>query len=224
MADVLITPASGKIEFKDGSNNVDGKIELDGSGNLNITSPGGDIAIGDTTADVYIGDGVNNIDVIFEQAGAIRGATGVTLTVGSSDSNVKIGTINYPVADGTNGQVLTTNGSGTATWADAGGGLDETTATTSSTTQTSIASYSTTTYGTAKLLVTVKRGTARQISELLIAHDGTTAYATEYAIINTGTELATFDVDISGGNFRLLATATSATSTNYTVTEILVGA
>ena len=32
--DVLITPASRKIEFKDNSGNVDGKIELDTSGNL----------------------------------------------------------------------------------------------------------------------------------------------------------------------------------------------
>ena len=38
--DVLITPASRKIEFKDSAGNVDGKIELDSNGNLNITSPG----------------------------------------------------------------------------------------------------------------------------------------------------------------------------------------
>ena len=31
--DVLITPASRKIEFKDNAGNVDGKIELDGNGN-----------------------------------------------------------------------------------------------------------------------------------------------------------------------------------------------
>jgi hypothetical protein len=89
MSDVLITPASGKIEFYDGSSNLDAKIELDASGNLNITNPGGDIALGDTTADVYIGDGVNNIDIVFEQDGAVRGLTGVTLTLGQSDSYVE---------------------------------------------------------------------------------------------------------------------------------------
>ena len=88
--DVLITPASRKIEFKDNSGNVDGKIELDANGNLNITSPGGDIALGDTTADVYIGDGINNIDIVFEQDGEIRGLTGKTLTLGQSDSNVNV--------------------------------------------------------------------------------------------------------------------------------------
>jgi hypothetical protein len=106
----------------------------------------------------------------------------------------------------------------------ASGGLPESTASTSSTSQTSIATYSTTSYGTIKLVISVKRGTARQSSEILIVHDGTTASATEYAQINTGSELASFDVDISGGNVRLLATATSATTTNYTIAEILVGA
>ena len=71
--DVLITPASRKIEFKDNAGNVDGKIELDGNGNLNITSPGGDIGLGDPTADVFIGDGTNNVDIVFEQNGEIRG-------------------------------------------------------------------------------------------------------------------------------------------------------
>ena len=118
--DVLITPASRKIEFKDNAGNVDGKIELDANGNLNITSPGGDIGLGDATADVYIGDGTNNVDIVFEQNGEIRGLTGRTLTLGQSDSNVTVTAQNftanglsYPTSDGTNGQVLTTNGSGT---------------------------------------------------------------------------------------------------------------
>ena len=118
--DVLITPASRKIEFKDNAGNVDGKIELDANGNLNITSPGGDIGLGDATADVYIGDGTNNVDIVFEQNGEIRGLTGRTLTLGQSDSNVTVTAQNftanglsYPTSDGTNGQALTTNGSGT---------------------------------------------------------------------------------------------------------------
>jgi len=93
--DVLITPASRKIEFKDNSGNVDGKIELDSNGNLNITSPGGDIALGDTTADVFIGDGTNNVDIVFEQDGEIRGLAGKTLTLGQADSNVHVTAQNF---------------------------------------------------------------------------------------------------------------------------------
>ena len=97
--DVLITPASRKIEFKDSGGNVDGKIELDGNGNLNITSPGGDIGLGDPTADVFIGDGTNNVDIVFEQNGEIRGLTGRTLTLGQSDSNVTVTAQNFTVTN-----------------------------------------------------------------------------------------------------------------------------
>jgi hypothetical protein len=146
---------------------------------------------------------------------------------GSGNADVTVprsGIIAAPSSDGASGYVLTTDGAGTASWAEASGGLDQTTATTSSTTQTAIASYSATTYGSAKLIISVKRGTDRQMSELLVVHNDTTASATEYAQIYTSGSLATFDVDISGGNLRLLATAASATSTSYTVKEILVDA
>jgi len=90
--DVLITPASRKIELKDSSGNVDAKIETDASGNLLITNAGGDISIGDTSADVFIGDGTNNVDIVFEQDGEIRGESGVTLTLGDSNTTLRTGT------------------------------------------------------------------------------------------------------------------------------------
>ena len=88
--DVLITPASRKIEFKDSSSNIAAKIETDSNGNLVITNPGGDISLGDTTADVFIGDGANNIDLVFEQSGEIRGTSGVTITLGAAGSNIRM--------------------------------------------------------------------------------------------------------------------------------------
>lgn len=149
----------------------------------------------------------------------------VPVTGGTFTGSVRINNAyTLPTSGGTVGQVLTSNGTGTAYFADAGGGLDETTASTSSTTQTAIATYSATTYGSAKLIVTAKRGIDRQMSEILVVHDGTTASATEYGQIYTNGSLVTYDVDISGGNIRLLATANSATTTNYTIKEILVNA
>lgn len=94
MNDVLITPASRKIEFKDSSSNIDAKIETDTSGNLSITNAGGDIGIGNTATDLYIGNGTANVDIIFEAAGEIRGATGINLTLGQSDSNVIVNAAN----------------------------------------------------------------------------------------------------------------------------------
>ena len=88
--DVLITPGSRKIEFKDSSGNVDAVIQTDSSGNLSITNTGGDLSLGDTSSDVFIGDGTNNIDLVFEQNGEIRGTSGVTVTVGASGSTVNL--------------------------------------------------------------------------------------------------------------------------------------
>ena len=93
--DVLITPASRKIEFKDNSGNVDGKIELDSSGNLKITSPGGGLELGDAASDIFVGNGTANIDIIFEQNGEIRGTTGRTVTLGQSDSNIAVNALNF---------------------------------------------------------------------------------------------------------------------------------
>jgi hypothetical protein len=62
-----------------------------------------------------------------------------------------------------------------------------------------------------------------QISELLVAHNGTTASSTEYGVVFTGAAaLATYDVDISSGNVRLLAQRTSANSTQYRTSEMLL--
>lgn len=108
--DLLITPGSRKMEFKDSSANVDAKIETDASGNLIITNTGGDISIGDTTSDIFVGDGTNNVDIVFEQAGEIRGTTGVTVTLGAADSNIRMATdLNLNSNDITNVGTLTVN-------------------------------------------------------------------------------------------------------------------
>jgi hypothetical protein len=83
--DVLITPASGLIQFKDAGNNVDATIQLDDANVLNIS---GTISLGDLAANVYIGDGVNSVDIIFEQNGAVRALAGKTLTLGQANSNI----------------------------------------------------------------------------------------------------------------------------------------
>ena len=86
---VLITPANGIVEFQK-SGVLKAKIELDTANNLIISSFGGDLVIGDITNDLYIGDGVNSVDIIFEQNGAVRALSGKTLTLGQSDSFVRV--------------------------------------------------------------------------------------------------------------------------------------
>ena len=83
MSDVLITPASKKIEFKDGSSNIDGTIKLDANDNLVLTSAN-DLILGDGSTDLHIGDGTNSIDMVYDQSGRIYGAANKDITIGKS--------------------------------------------------------------------------------------------------------------------------------------------
>ena len=79
------------IQFKNSSGTDAGKIEMDGD-DLVLSNAVGDILFGDADSDIYIGDGVNSVDILFEQNGEIRGETGssVTLTIGSSDTTLNL--------------------------------------------------------------------------------------------------------------------------------------
>ena len=184
-------------------------------------------------------------------------ATGdIGSTVQAYDANLTsfVTALTLPTADGSAGQFLKTNGSGTVSFAsiptintlnDIGNvtissaaagqflkwsgsawvnatveAFDTQTHTTTATSQVSIAEYAKATYDGVKAVVTADDGTNRSIAEILITHNGTTAIATEYAQLNTSTALATFDVDISGTDIRILATPAAATSTAFTVKAI----
>ena len=81
--DIIITPTTGAIQFRENAGTVMANIQLDGSNVLNIT---GNLSLGDPAANVFIGDGTSVVDVIFEQNGAIRALASKTLTLGQSDS------------------------------------------------------------------------------------------------------------------------------------------
>lgn len=94
-----------------------------------------------------------------------------------------------------------------------------------STTQTAIATFPVASFSTAKIIVQAKDTVTDEIhaSELLIIHDGTTAISTEYAMIYSGAApLATYDVDISGSDVRVLATSASTNNTTYKTTKNLI--
>lgn len=92
-------------------------------------------------------------------------------------------------------------------------------------TKTQVASFPSASFRSAKLLAQAfDTNTGEvQISELLVAHNGTTASATEYGVVFTGTlPIVSYDVDILSGNVRLLATRTTTNSTQYKVSETLM--
>jgi hypothetical protein len=87
----------------------------------------------------------------------------------------------------------------------------------STTTETTLFSFSKLDYDSAKTVITASGLTDKQITELLVIHDGTTAYATEYGTIKTGSDLFTVDVDISGDNVRIKVTSATADTVSYKI-------
>ncbi len=80
-----------------------------------------------------------------------------------------------------------------------------------------VTAFAVATYRSAKFQIQVTSGSAYQMTEVLVIHDGTTAYMTEYGTVNTGSILATFDTDISGGSVRLLTTPVNAVTVYKTL-------
>jgi len=95
---------------------------------------------------------------------------------------------------------------------------DYVTSTLTTTTETAVATLSSTTYRSAKFMIQITRGSEYQVTEALMIHDGIDAFVTVYGTMFTGSAaLATFDADLSGGSMRLLATSATTASTVYKI-------
>lgn len=99
-----------------------------------------------------------------------------------------------------------------------------TTQTTASSTQAAIYAFSHTAFAAAEVLITVTEAGKRHITKLLITHDGSSAIATEYGTVYTNSELANFDVSITGPVLQLLATPASSSSTTFKIVATLIDA
>ena len=94
--------------------------------------------------------------------------------------------------------------------------------TTTSSSQDTVASVSATVNRSATFQVQVTRGTEYHVTTINVVHDGTNAFLSEYGTIRTGSILATFDADISGGNLRLRVTPTSTASTVFKLSKTVI--
>jgi hypothetical protein len=239
----------GTLIVYDGSSNV--VIEVDANGDVLLNETTGSVLIGtgtDNGVDKLQVVGSTNItgdlnlgsNIVFEGATADAFETTLTVTDPTQDNTITFqdgtGTVAFlsDVAAVTETDTLdsvTTRGNTTVNTINVGGLTIDTntvflskSTTIATTAQTPFNIYSSTTYAAAKILIQANDTVSgeRQMSELLVIHDGSTAKATEYGIIFTGASaLATYDVDVSGGNVRLLITGASANSTEYKITEIL---
>ena len=77
-------------------------------------------------------------------------------------------------------------------------------------------------YRTAKYLVQMTSGSNFHATEVLLIHDGTTVYMTEFGTIFTNASLGTIDGDINSGSVRLLVTPAN-TSTQVKIQRLTVG-
>ena len=98
-------------------------------------------------------------------------------------------------------------------------GFDVGTLSSSSTGQQTVDSFSATAFRTAKYLIQVHNTTDSdyQALELLLFHDGSTVYLTQYASIFDNGAQATFDADINSGNVRLRVTPASTDNMTFKV-------
>lgn len=69
-----------------------------------------------------------------------------------------------------------------------------------------IDSFSTSSYRSVKYILQVTSGTDYQTSEVILLHNDTNSFTSEYGVVVTNGSLMTYDTDISSGNVRLLAT------------------
>jgi hypothetical protein len=90
------------------------------------------------------------------------------------------------------------------------------------TADTVLDTWSGATYRSCRYLIQVTQGTAYQLSELIVVHDGTNTYFTEYARLESGSELVTFNTNYVGGNINLRITQPSVTSATYKIRKSFI--
>jgi len=227
-AAVVIGTATGNSSFAIRSNGAGGTASI----TSNVTTGTVDLFTGTTTGSVNLATGGASTTTI-GGAGAtvnIGGTAGnSTLSVrgngtgGSATlaTNVTTGTANvFTSVTGT----LNLGGVGSTIYMGTQAAITGTTTTVATTTQTATDTFTAATFRSCEYLVQIVQGSAYQISKILLTHDGTTAYITEYGTVTSGSVLGTLDADIATGSVRLLVTMGSATTASVKVarTSIVV--
>lgn len=168
----------------------------------------------------WVNDAINlGTDTVGDYVATITGGTGVTSTAATSGEGTTHSlSIGQDVA--TSASVTFANVATGAITLDSGTGeLNTSTQVVNVNTVTTVDSFAKATFRSAKYLVQVTQGTKYTTSEVLLAHDGTDSYMSEYAVIELGASRIpmTVSTSISGANVLLRVTITDATSTNATV-------
>jgi len=149
--------------------------------------------------------------------GAITAGTGVTKSYNDGANTISL-SIGQDVA--TSAAVTFDSIATGAITLDSGTGeLNTSTQAISVNTVTTVDSFTKTAYRTAKYLIQASQGSKYTSSEVLLVHDGTDSYLSEYAMIELGASRIpmTVSTSISGSNVLLRVTVTDEASTGVTV-------
>tara|TARA_B100000902_G_C27312791_1_gene919423 strand:+ start:90 stop:1007 length:918 start_codon:yes stop_codon:yes gene_type:complete len=95
--------------------------------------------------------------------------------------------------------------------------ITSTSNTLSTTTQTALDTFAVASFRASEYFIGVTQGSDIQTSKVMVAHDGTNAYITQYGTLVSGGTLATFTADVNSGNVRLLITMAAATAAQIKV-------
>jgi hypothetical protein len=221
---LAISPATYTETLTTGSF-ISQTVAVNSFGAPTLVNSAGNISYGDAT-NVYIDGGPNagNNVSISKSWGLIVQNAGVKIT--SNDPSVTIGSGALVVSGGigVGGNVIA---GGTGQFSSGGVVLGSTlissfTATTISTSQQNIDSYSASNYRTARYLIQVVSSSSVHVSEMTVFHDGVNVYKNEYGISTNNGELGNFSVDFSNGTVFLQFSANSTALTSITANRTLI--
>ena len=119
--------------------------------------------------------------------------------------------LTFPTSDGSSGEFLKTDGSGTLAFASAGATLShsdiaDSTTTVGSSSRSTLDSFVKTTYRSAKYFISITdaSNSRYEIVEANVTHDGTNAYLVSFGSTTSYTSpLTTFTADINSNDVRL---------------------
>ena len=242
-----ITTATGNLVLDSAAGTVNVQDNLDVDGDVNID--GGDLTVSTTTFNLanttattlnlggasttlnvsHVGTGARTINIATAATGGAStltfggGVTGNTLKIqGTAAGQINLTTdVTTGIANlftSVTGKVQV-GGVGTKLYAGTQTAITGTTTTVATTSQTVTDQFSTSEFRSAEYLIQITQGSSYQVSKIILVHDGTTPYITEYGTLLSGSTLGTLDVDITGGTARLLVTMANATSASVKVSR-----
>jgi len=203
--DQLIFGDGSDLKIYHNSSNNNSIIQETGSGNLNINADNLQIrnSAGNEVIAVFRPD--DSVSLNYDNSKKFETTGyGVTVSGGVYVSGISTFQDNIEVTGNIEFDNITTTGAATATL--------------TTLTETPIhTGLSASTYRSVEYTIQATEGTNFHSAKVLVVHDGTTAYHSEYGTIYNNTPVATFNADVSGGNLRLLAAGESSNSTVYKI-------